>query len=212
MMLTSIGALLKHRLNLPLPGREAQFRMAHAERRINLSKYKIPQDTKWGSVLILLFEEDQRIKLPLILRPEYNGVHSGQIGFPGGKFEPGDENLVATALRETFEEIGVPVEDVEVIGKLTELYIPPSNFLVYPHVGFVRNKPVFSPDSNEVVKVIEISIDELMDESLVGEKEITLGNGLKIVTPYFDFGGYTVWGATAMIISEFKTILREIAG
>jgi 8-oxo-dGTP pyrophosphatase MutT (NUDIX family) len=211
-MLQEFSVLLKHRLSLPLPGREAQLRMAHAERRINISRYKIPQDAKWGSVLILFFEEENKIKLPLILRQTYDGVHSGQVAFPGGKFEPADENLAVTALRETQEEIGVARNDIDVLGTLTELYIPPSNFLVHPHIGKINYAPGFFPDTNEVVKVIVISLDDLMNENLVSEKEVTLSNGIKIITPYFDIQGHTVWGATAMIMNELKTVVKEIGG
>ncbi len=211
-MLKEFSTILHHRLQLPLPGRDAQLRMAHAERKINLARFKIPQDAKWGSVLILFYEEQNQIKFPLILRPEYDGVHSGQVGFPGGKFESTDENLITTALRETNEEIGVVANDVEVLGKLTELYIPPSNFLVHPHVGKINYKPSFFPDEKEVMKVIEVSLDDLMNESVVHEKEIKLSNGLQIISPYFDFRGHAVWGATAMILSELKTILNEMDG
>ncbi|MCX6291202.1 MAG: CoA pyrophosphatase [Bacteroidetes bacterium] len=211
-MISEFSKLLHHRLSLPLPGREAQLLMAHAERKINLSRYKIPQHARWSSILILLYESDNKIKIPLILRPRYDGVHSGQVAFPGGKFESGDENLVNTALRETKEEIGIPPEHVEILGKLTELYIPPSNFLVHPHVGMIRYKPEFFPDENEVEKVIEISLDDLLNDSLVGEKEITLSNGLKIITPYFNFQSETVWGATAMIMSELRVLLNEMGG
>ena len=209
-MLNNFVKLLTHRLSLPLPGRDAQLRMAHAERKINISRYKIPQDARWGSVLILLYEDENKIKLPLILRQTYDGVHSGQVAFPGGKFEAADENLVNTALREASEEIGIIKDDVVIIGELTNLYIPPSNFLVHPHVGAMKYKPEFFPDANEVEKVIEVSLDDLMNESLVNEKEITLSNGLKIVTPYFDLQGHTVWGATAMILSELKTVVKEV--
>src|SRR5436853_7747498 len=97
-MIQELTKVLRHRLSLPLPGRDAQLRMAHAERKINLARYKIPQNARWGSVLILLYEDNQAIRFPLILRSTYEGVHSGQIGFPGGKFEPADENLINTAL------------------------------------------------------------------------------------------------------------------
>jgi 8-oxo-dGTP pyrophosphatase MutT (NUDIX family) len=209
-MLKEFSTLLHHRLMLPLPGRDAQLRLAHTERKMNLARYKIPQDAKWGSVMILLYEEENKIKFPLILRPDYDGVHSGQIGLPGGKFESADENLLTTALRETQEEIGIPLNDVEVLGKLTELYIPPSNFLVHPHVGKLNYRPSFFPDKREVIKVIEVPLDDLMDETTVHEKEIKLSNGLQIITPYFYMDGHAVWGATAMILSELKTILKEI--
>ncbi len=209
-MLRELSISLRHRLALPLPGRDAQFRMAHTERKINISQYKIPQDARWSSVLILLYEEENKIKFPLILRPDYEGVHSGQVAFPGGKFESSDEKIVNTALREAAEEIGVVASDVEVLGTLTQLYIPPSNFLVHPHVGSIGYKPEFFPAPDEVVKVIEVSLDDLMNETLVKEKEIRLSNGLKITTPYFDIQDHTVWGATAMMLSEFKTLIMEL--
>jgi len=209
-MLNELGKLLKHRLALPLPGVNAQLRMAHAERRLNFSKYKIPQDARWGSVLILLYEDENKIKFPLILRQTYDGVHSGQVAFPGGKFEASDENLVNTALREASEEIGILKDDVEVLGTLTNLYIPPSNFLVHPYIGIINYRPDFFPDENEVKAVIEISFDDLMNDSLVSEREITLSNGIKILTPYFNIKEQTIWGATAMILSELKELLKEM--
>ncbi|REJ81431.1 MAG: CoA pyrophosphatase [Bacteroidetes bacterium] len=184
--------------------------MAHAERKLNLARYKVPADAKWGSVMILLYEEEERVKIPLILRPDNTGIHSGQVALPGGRFEPADENLINTALRETKEEIGVDSDRIKLIGKLTELYIPPSNFLVYPHIGMLKGRPLFIPDRKEVVKVIPLDLELLMDERRVHEKEIRLSNGLGIVTPYFNVNGYTVWGATAMILSEFKSVLYEV--
>ncbi len=209
-MLEIFSKSLKHRLALPLPGREAQLKMAHAERRLNLSRYKIPEDARWGSVLILLFEDEGTIKFPLILRSDYDGVHSRQIGLPGGKYESPDLDLQATALRETEEEIGAAQKDITIIGKLTELYIPPSNFLVHPYIGTIPYRPLFVPDKNEVSKIIELDLDKLMDESSLGEKEIKLSSGHTIHTPVFYFEDETVWGATAMMLSEFKSVLFEM--
>lgn len=209
-MPTTLINHLKHRLALPLPGKEAQYKMANMERKLSLNSYKTLGAARWGSVLILLYEEDDTIRFPLILRADYEGVHSGQVAFPGGKFEPEDESLVNTARRETEEEIGVNAHDVEIIGRLTELFIPPSNFLVHPHVGYIAYKPVYVPDPKEVVKVMDVSLDELLDDDLIKEKEIRLSNGLVIRTPTFYFNGETVWGATAMILSELKAILFEM--
>ena len=209
-MLNQFITTLRHRLSLPLPGREAQLLMAHSGRKIHSISYKIPQDARWGSVLILFYEEDHKIKFPLILRATYDGVHSGQVGFPGGKFEPEDVNLFSTALREAEEEIGIERNDVAMLGSLTDLFIPPSNFLLHPQIGMIAYTPEFIPDPVEVVSVIEVPLDELMSELFVKEKEVTLSNGLTIVSPYYDLQGHHVWGATAMVLSELKTVIKEL--
>lgn len=209
-MLEELSKSLKHRLGLPLPGNDAHLKMAHTERRLNLSRYKAPADAKQGSVLILMYEDEGMIRIPLILRPDYDGVHSGQVAFPGGKFEETDEYLETTALREASEEIGVVMQDITIVGKLTELYIPPSNFLVHPFLGTIPYRPFFIPDPNEVSKVIELDIDDLIDSSNLGEKEIKLSTGHSIQAPVFLFKGETVWGATAMMLSELRTLLFEI--
>ena len=200
---------LSYRLSLPLPGIQAQLKMAHLERRLNYSQRTIPAFARMGAVLILLFEEEDTLKTCFIERTTYDGVHSGQIAFPGGKKEE-DETLVQAALRETEEEIGVKQSDINVLGQLTELYIPPSNFLVHPFVGSISYKPSFFPEPAEVAEVVEIKVDELSDVRYRGEKKIKLSNGNIVETPYFNLHGKTVWGATAMIISEFLDVMSEI--
>jgi len=209
-MIDELRRMLKHRLGLPLPGLEAQFRMAHIERQLNLNRYKTPADARKSSVLILLYEEAGRIKLPLILRPPGSGTHSGQVSLPGGKHELSDENIAATALRETEEEIGISVSSIELLGQLTQLYIPPSNFIVYPYVGILKTPAIFIPEEKEVVKVILLDLESLLDEAKVKEKEIRLSTGQSIRTPYYTIEGEIVWGATAMILSELKSVLYEI--
>src|SRR3954469_8035786 len=122
--LATLAKKLKYRLSLPLPGLDAQLRMAHLERRRNMTLYKIPEDTRIGAVLILLFEVENNIRTVLIQRQQYDGVHSGQIAFPGGKIED-EETLEEAALREAYEEVGVNPTDVQILGALTNLYIPP---------------------------------------------------------------------------------------
>jgi 8-oxo-dGTP pyrophosphatase MutT (NUDIX family) len=207
--LEEISKKLKYRLSLPLPGIEAQLKMAHLERRLNFSHYKIPEYARLGAVLILLFEDADNLKTCFIERTRYDGVHSGQIAFPGGKKEP-EETLKQTALREAEEEIGVIRADVQLLGQLTELYIPPSNFLVHPFVGAISYKPSFFPQAAEVAEVVEIKIDDLADTRFRGEKKITLSNGMSVQTPYYDLHGKTVWGATAMIISEFMEVVGAV--
>jgi len=212
MMLEELSKKLRHRLTLPLPGREAQVRMAHAERREGVMHYTTPADARKGAVLVLFFEEENKIKLPLILRAEYKGVHSGQVALPGGQFDEADVSFENTALREAEEEIGISRNEVTIIGAMTQLFIPPSNFEVHPFVGITNGTPVFNPHIKEVQEIITIDSDLLLDDSIVCEKEITLSSGFKVVTPLFNIMNYSVWGATAMILSELKTLLREIEG
>jgi len=208
--LIELCTTLKHRLVFPLPGTEAHMKMAYAQRKLNMNRFKTPADAVWSSVLILLYELNDAVHFPLIERPTYDGVHSGQVSLPGGKFEADDEHLINTALRETEEEIGVPKEDVQIIGKLTEIYIPPSNYLVHPQLAMLPYKPDFFPDEKEVVEVMQVSLDDLMNTNNLAEKQVTLSNGMKVTTPCFILEGKTVWGATAMMLSELKSILFEL--
>jgi 8-oxo-dGTP pyrophosphatase MutT (NUDIX family) len=201
---------LKYRLALPLPGANAHFMMAHPYRRQNFLYRSEPPDAKKSSVLILLYMVDNSVTTALIVRQEYEGVHSGQVAFPGGRFEEADIDLKTTALREAGEEIGIIPSDIEIVGQLTKLYIPPSNFVVFPFLGIASYHPSFHPDNDEVKEVIEVNIHQLLDNSIIGEKEILLANKMRVRSPYFDIKGYTVWGATAMILSELKQILHEM--
>jgi 8-oxo-dGTP pyrophosphatase MutT (NUDIX family) len=210
MTLAELGKSLRQRLALPLPGPEAQMKMAHAERRINFQRYRMPDDHRKSAVLILLYQSNDRIKFPLIIRPVYEGVHSGQVSLPGGRLDSTDDSLRFTAIRETCEETGVIKEHVKVIGELSELYIPPSNFLVNPFVGIHETKPLFVPHEREVARIVEMDVEKILDEKLIGEKSIKLANGVSIVTPVFEIDGLTIWGATAMILSEFKSVLYEV--
>ncbi len=210
MTLDELTKSLRQRLALPLPGQEAQFKMAHAERRINSSRYKLPDDHRKSAVLIMLYESGNSIKFPLIIRPVYDGVHSGQVALPGGSFDESDITLKGTAVREACEETGVLAKNLKVIGELSDLYIPPSNFLVNPFIAIHQNKPVFIPQEREVARIVEMDVEKILDEKFIGEKTIKLNNGVSIITPVFDINGLTVWGATAMILSEFKSVLYEV--
>ena len=201
---------LKYRLALPLPGANAHWMMAHPYRKQNFLYRNEPIDAKKGSVLILLYVVENSVSTALIVRQEYDGVHSGQVAFPGGKFEEADIDLKTTALREASEEIGIIPSEIEIVGNITKLYIPPSNFVVHPFIGIINYPPVFHPDTSEVKEIIEVNIHQLLDNSIIGEKEILMGNKMRVRTPFFDIKGYTVWGATAMILNELKQILHEM--
>ena len=164
--------------------------------------------SKPGGVMLLLYPHDGDIYLPLMKRPTYKGAHSGQVSFPGGKFEPEDKDLKETALRETEEEIGVKSSDIQVIGGLSELFIIASNFKVFPTVGFVTERPVFVPDAIEVEDILEVSLSDLKNLSKRGVEEMTFGK-YTINSPYFDVDGHVVWGATAMMLSEFLQLTED---
>ncbi len=208
-MLAEISKTLRQRLSLPLPGSEAHNKMANAERRINNARFKIPDHPRKSAVLIMLYETDNIIRFPLIVRPVYDGIHSGQVSLPGGGIEQGDDGLFATAVRETEEETGIFKNNVEIVGKLSELYIPPSNFLVSPFVGIHTSKPLFIPHTREVARIVEIKLEKIMDEKIIGEKNMRISSGVNVLTPYFDLDGLIVWGATAMILNELKSVLYE---
>jgi len=158
--------------------------------------------------LILFYPHKGSIYLPLILRPQYDGVHAGQMAFPGGRMERTDENLIRTALREAQEEIGIRVTDVTVLGHLTEIFIPPSNFYVLPVIGTMPYSPDFYPDPREVEEVVEVPLDTLLDETIVGDTQIDV-RGITIDAPFYQIHNQRVWGATAMMIAELLTVIAE---
>jgi 8-oxo-dGTP pyrophosphatase MutT (NUDIX family) len=197
-------------LALPLPGVEIQLRMSSQRRLKEFMDFRQPDNAIKSSVLILIYpgRENSQPTFVVTLRPTYEGVHSNQISLPGGRYESKDNTLKQTALRETNEEVGVDISMVTIIGKLTELFIPPSNYLVQPFVGFTPLAPDFSPQPEEVAKIIEIPLTKLLDDQNVGMKEITVGRN-HFSTPTFVIDGTTIWGATAMILNEFKEILQR---
>ena len=181
-----------------LPGSKAQFRMAPVERPTRGTDHR----TKKAGVLLLLFPENNEVATVFIQRPVYDGVHSGQISLPGGKEEGPDNNLTETALRETEEEIGIVSKDVKILGELTTLYIPASNILVQPVIGSMPYRPELKPDIREVERIFVVSMSELSDPSCI-RKETFIENNKKFYAPYYKVDDLQIWGATAMILSEF---------
>lgn len=202
---------IRERLNLkPLPGQEAHFKMAPPMRMDDRLRYVPNEQTKISSVLILLYLHEGKLYFPLIVRPENSGVHSGQVALPGGKKDEEDEDLMATALREAWEEIGVNIHRTDVIGQLSEIYVPPSNFLIYPFIAYIDHQPDFQPSTHEVARLIAVSVDDCLAEENRKNKEITT-KYMKAEVPYFDVAQVEIWGATAMILSEFSEIVKECA-
>ena len=176
---------------------------------INMAKEKYSSHKK-AAVLALFYPCDiGRVNIALILRKTYKGVHSNQVGFPGGKYEDSDGSLEYTALRETEEEVGVSISKIDMITTLTKVYIPPSNYMVYPFFGFCKDHLNFKIQESEVEKMIEIPLDFLLDDKAeIKSEQLTATN--KILTvPAFKLGDYHVWGATAMILSELKDLCKN---
>lgn len=192
-----------------LPGQPAQLKMAHAFRR---KAWATPDDARQAGVLVLLYPKYDEWHIVFIERTSKNpaDVHGGQISLPGGKQEPFDQDIIACALREASEEVGISAEDVTVFGKLTPLYIPVSNFLVHPVMGKVDYAPTFVPQPSEVQGIIELPLLHFLNGENVKQKEILFGSGMRMNdVPYFDAFGKVIWGATAMIMSEIKCIVEE---
>lgn len=191
-----------------LPGTEVQWQMASSDRMIN-NFYGIPgPDTKVAAVLILLFPVSGSLHTVFMQRPDYKGVHGGQISFPGGKKESDDSDIIQTALRETFEETGVDPEEISVLNTLTPLFIPVSNTMVTPVIGWMNKKPVFSHHPREVVFLFEAEIKRFLDPSITKTKSMNI-HGTETSIKYFDYNGNIIWGATAMILNELLTILKS---
>lgn len=201
--------LLERVLKSPLPGRSAQMMMSPVPIDMRRFEPVLPSNHRKSGVLILFYPDKMGSYFPLIKRPEYVGFHSGQVAFPGGKMEISDENIVQTALREAEEEVGVDRRLVQVLGKLSDLYIPTSNFLVSPIVGFLEKSPDFIPEAKEVSRVIQTELPLLFKPEVKKRKILKLGPDLNLNTPYFEIDGEVVWGATAMILSELIQVLQE---
>lgn len=200
---------LKNRLKAPLPGFEAQELMAA---RVKPMPFEIPGNARPSAVLISLFFIDDILHTLLIKRTDDGKAHSGQVSFPGGRFEQADTSLSSTALREAQEEVGIVSASVEILGGLTPLYIPVSNFMVHPFVGFLSPKPDYVISNKEVARVIELPMDELLHPERKTNTEVTSAadkNFRRVVPAYKLLDGSIIWGATAMIISELQVIFGE---
>jgi 8-oxo-dGTP pyrophosphatase MutT (NUDIX family) len=196
--------------NIELPGESSQFKMSPPF-RLELTELnrEAKKSSRKAGVLVLFYpDSNQQTHLVLILRKAYEGVHSGQVGFPGGRLEKQDHSLEYAAVRETFEEIGVPTEQVKILRALTEMYIPPSNFTVYPFLGFVRSTPEFKIQEDEVEEIIEVSLSHFLNEPNKIITSVTTSYKIHVEVPAFQLNGHIVWGATAMMLSELKDLLN----
>jgi 8-oxo-dGTP pyrophosphatase MutT (NUDIX family) len=195
---------------MPLPGEKAQLEMAAVERLQELQqshlKKQIPRE---AAVMMLVYNKNDVPYFALIERMISKGKHSGQIAFPGGRAEPEDADFKHTALRETEEEIGIAIKDQEVIIAGTPIYIPPSNYMVRPYLAVMRTIPLFKAQASEVQSIIEIPLQDLMDDANISQQELTTSYMVDVKVPCFMLQGHIVWGATAMMLNEYRQLLKD---
>lgn len=198
--------------NIQLPAEASQFKMAPPFRKELLKQTENNLKTaKQAGVLALFYPNSNNITtLVLILRKTYKGVHSAQVAFPGGKLEHSDVSLKHTAIRETFEEIGVPISSIEIVKALSQVYIPPSNFYVQPFLGISSLTPNFIKQDDEVESIIEVSLQHFLDENIIVKKTVKTSYNVEVEVPAFKLNGHVVWGATAMMLSEIKDLIKQL--
>ncbi len=197
---------------MKLPGQEVQLKMAPMS-RLEVLSAKNKDEKKWNQagVMALFYPTStDQTNLILILRKTYKGVHSAQVGFPGGRLEPEDSSIMAAALRETEEEVGVSRNDILVLKRLTEIYIPPSNFFVQPFMGITTLHPSFIPQEDEVEALIEVSLPDFMNDKNIVKEILTTSYMEELEVPAFKLNGHIVWGATAMMLNEVREMLKRL--
>lgn len=197
--------------SVELPSVKAHMLMAPLERVSSLdpANYKSIK-TKKAAVMMLFYPKEGITHLSFIIRNSYPGVHSSQIAFPGGKVEKEDFNLQHTALRETYEEIGIHPNQITVMRPFTQIYIPPSNFLVHPFLGVCNEEISFTLQVEEVAGMVELPLSELMNDAIIVQKTMDTSYAKAISVPCFKVGEHYIWGATAMMMSELKETLKMI--
>lgn len=200
--------ILKSEIKKSLPGTDIQWQMASSDRMIKDFPRVPGPDAREAAVLILLYADKNSVYTVLMQRHNYDGIHGGQISFPGGKKESSDEDLIQTALREAKEETGIGPAVTDVIGTLTPLFIPVSNMNVTPVVAWIKEKPVFKHQPEEVAFLFDADIKRLLDPSVIKTKPFEI-RGENYTIKYFDYDGNVIWGATAMILNELLAIINR---
>ena len=204
---------LKKMLRLPKPAAKAHILAAPDDRIEGLVDRIWPADAKQSAVTFLIFPDKGRLSTLLMTRVVYNGVHSGQISLPGGQRDTNDANLLATAIREFDEETGIQLQTSDYLGELSDIYIPPSHFLVQPFVAFVAELPALRPDVREVQELHIISLEELFHPDNFKQEEVLVrqrqNHQYTIKAPCYQIKELCIWGATAMMISELHSIFME---
>ena len=199
-----LETLLRDRLTRPLPGPAAQWTFAPSPPLDGWRPDDQPDSARRAAALILLYPGDTGTSFPLTTRRHDLPHHPGQISLPGGRIDPG-ESEIDGALREAREEVGADPSSIRIIGALSPLWVIVSNYVVTPFIGVTDTRPDFQVDPREVAALIETPIEWVRDRSRVG-LDHRIRDGVRVEFPYFDFDGHRVWGATAMILGEFRAL------
>lgn len=208
MKFDEFGARIDQIRHQDLPGIEAYEKILPAAVRQRLDAQKSDPNPKLSGVAATVYPDGNEATLILIERQTYKGVHSGQIGFPGGKMELVDKDLMETALREMEEEVGLPKQLPQFVRALSNVYIPPSKFLVHPFLFQLDKMPELNRQEREVKSIIHLPISMLLDDRILKTGYVET-SGYTVKTAYFEMGKHKIWGATAMMLSELKWILKH---
>lgn len=198
--------ILEHRLRGPKPGLSSQLKMVPDPRPGDKTYQDVGDSCHKAGVLVLLYPRQGRLHVVLTRRTSSVAHHQAQISFPGGH-KDSHESVLETALRETEEELNVVPSSVRILGELTPLYIPPSNYCIYPVVAATESRPDFRPSPHEVAEVLEIPLDDLLDANNA-QREIWRLRDLDVSVPFYLFRGHKIWGATAMVIAELLDLIK----
>jgi len=198
---------LKNRLAGPMPGLKAQMGMIPHPRPGNKAYFEVEDSSIKAGVLLLFYPFKDRLHLVLTRRTEQVDFHKGQISLPGGRQEP-EESLEQTALREAQEELQIDPDSIQILGMLTPLYIPPSNYCIYPVAAISERRPDFRPAAQEVAEVLEIPLEHLLDSKNMRREKWVI-RGADVEVPFYSYKGHKIWGATAMVLAELVDILKH---
>ena len=205
-MILTIEDIRKY-LTYQLPGEKAHIPMSPNGRGKSSEALKQAINHRRSAVALIIYENKHELRGVLTGRSPYRGMHSGEICLPGGKMEESDKDLKHTAMRETVEEIGLKYEGFDLLGELTPVFIPVSNFSIQPYVFYYTQAPIFIPNVREVAEIFSFPIQQLFEKDIIKKTRIELsGNRVLDDIPYFDINNKVVWGATALILHEFKKI------
>lgn len=209
MKIEELAEKLKQRIEAGLPAILSHQKL-YSYKRQSVEEVLRRNDHRDSAVLMLLYPDKNELKLVFMLRPVYDGIHSGQVCFPGGRMETSDANLWKTATREAYEELKIRESEIKQIAELSSIYVPPSNFLIHPFLAFSTQRPNFKADEREVEEIIEIPLQELQKKENLRETKIYVQKRGELKVKGFHYNSKFIWGATSMILMEFLDVLEDI--